>query len=62
MDTQTHTHDPLPRAFEDRDALAAFLKATFPEAGERDDRIAPTHGGRRAAEKRLDAVDPAPYG
>ncbi|MEB3308213.1 MAG: FAD-binding domain-containing protein [Cyanobacteriota bacterium] len=49
----------LPRSFSSREALAAELARRFPEAG---GPLSPIRGGRRAAEQRLAAVQPARYG
>lgn len=50
----------MRRDFADRDDLIAYLRATFPDAAD-PDAISPTRGGRAAAEKRLNKVDPPRY-
>ncbi|CAA9572498.1 MAG: Deoxyribodipyrimidine photolyase [uncultured Thermomicrobiales bacterium] len=57
---------PLPdrdlrREFADREDLIAYVAALFPAAAARDRHVAPTRGGRAAAEATLAAVDPAAY-
>ena len=48
--------------FDDRDDLIAYLKESFPEAAARDSHIPETRGGRKAAEERLEQIQPASYG
>jgi len=53
---------PLPRQFESRDALAAFLRAEFPQSAARDGGVlSPWQGGHAEAQRRLGAVDPRRY-
>ncbi len=47
--------------FVDRDDLIEYLRQEFPQAAERDDNIAEIRGGRRAAEKQLEAIKPKQY-
>lgn len=49
------------RKFTNRDELIAYLREQFPQAAERDDHISDTIGGRKAAQKALQKVDPAAY-
>ncbi|MBE9208452.1 deoxyribodipyrimidine photo-lyase [Nostoc sp. LEGE 06077] len=49
------------REFTSRDELIAYLREQFPQAAERDDHISNTIGGRKAAEKALQKIDPATY-
>ncbi|MBW4435077.1 MAG: deoxyribodipyrimidine photo-lyase [Pelatocladus maniniholoensis HA4357-MV3] len=51
----------MQREFANRDELVAYLREQFPQATERDDHISQTVGGRQAAEKVLQKVDPAKY-
>ena len=47
--------------FSSRDELIAYLREQFPQAAERSDRISDIVGGRKAAKKALQKVDPATY-
>ena len=47
--------------FADREDLIAYLKAQFPEAAARDDRVSPIRGGRRAADAAMKRLDPTDY-
>ncbi|MBF2063752.1 MAG: deoxyribodipyrimidine photo-lyase [Calothrix sp. C42_A2020_038] len=51
----------MRRDFANRDELAAYLKAQFPKASEHDDHISEIVGGRQAAEKALQKLDPVKY-
>ncbi len=51
----------LRRDFANREELAAYLREQFPEAAKRDDSISPIVGGRKAAMKALQKVDPVRY-
>ncbi|WP_026734889.1 FAD-binding domain-containing protein [Fischerella sp. PCC 9605] len=51
----------MQREFANRDELVAYLREQFPEVAKRDDRISPTVGGRQAAQKVLQKVDPVRY-
>lgn len=51
----------MQREFATRDQLVAYLRAQFPNAAERDDRISATVGGRQAAEKVLHQLEPVRY-
>ena len=48
----------MRREFDNREELIAYLKQEFPEAAKRDEHISETVGGRKAAEKALEKVDP----
>jgi deoxyribodipyrimidine photo-lyase len=48
--------------FASRDELVAYCREQFPQATAVDDHVAPTVGGRAAAEERLARVDPVAYG
>ncbi|QSJ14284.1 deoxyribodipyrimidine photo-lyase [Nostoc sp. UHCC 0702] len=47
--------------FSSRDELIAYVREQFPQAAERSDRISDIVGGRKAAKKALQKVDPATY-
>jgi deoxyribodipyrimidine photo-lyase len=51
----------MQREFTSREELVAYLKAQFPAAASRDDSISETVGGRKAAEKALQTIDPVSY-
>jgi deoxyribodipyrimidine photo-lyase len=51
----------MQREFASREELVAYLKEQFPAAASRDDSISETVGGRKAAEKALQAIDPVRY-
>ncbi|MBD2353143.1 deoxyribodipyrimidine photo-lyase [Tolypothrix sp. FACHB-123] len=51
----------MQREFASRDELIAYLKEQFPQATERDDCISNTVGGRKAAKKALQKVEPGLY-
>ncbi|NJL80896.1 MAG: deoxyribodipyrimidine photo-lyase [Richelia sp. RM2_1_2] len=51
----------MRRDFNHREELIAYLKEQFPEAAKRDEHISETVGGRKAAEKTLQKVDPKKY-
>lgn len=51
----------MQREFSDREQLIAYLQEQFPAAAKRDDNISATVGGRKAAQKLLQNVDPARY-
>lgn len=51
----------LRREFANRNELVDYLREQFPTAAERDDHISETVGGRQAAEKVLEKVDPVTY-
>lgn len=51
----------MQREFASRDRLVAYLREQFPSAAKRDDHISETVGGRKAAQKALEKVDPAHY-
>ena len=58
---------PLPKDFEDRQALEDFLKSTFEDVINNDqnrpleEHLAPFEGGREPAKTRLEAVKPGKY-
>ncbi|GAB1544643.1 FAD-binding domain-containing protein [Scytonema sp. NUACC21] len=52
----------MRREFSNRDELVAYLREQFPEAAQRDNNVSETLGGRKAANKALQKVDPARYG
>ncbi|GAA6615497.1 FAD-binding domain-containing protein [Scytonema sp. NUACC26] len=52
----------MRREFTNRDELVAYLREQFPEAAQRDNNVSETVGGRKAANKALQKVDPARYG
>ncbi|AFY50396.1 deoxyribodipyrimidine photolyase [Nostoc sp. PCC 7524] len=47
--------------FSSRDELVAYLREQFPQAAERDDHISNTIGGRKAAQRAMQKVNPASY-
>ncbi|BAB74665.1 FAD-binding domain-containing protein [Anabaena sp. FACHB-709] len=49
------------REFASRDELIAYLREQFPQAAERSDYVSDTKGGRQAAQKALQKVNPATY-
>ncbi|MBH8565488.1 deoxyribodipyrimidine photo-lyase [Nostoc sp. CENA67] len=49
------------KKFSNRDELIAYLQEQFPKAAERDRHISDIVGGRKAAKKALQKVDPATY-
>lgn len=51
----------LQREFANREQLVAYLQEQFPFAAQRDRHISATVGGRKAAEKALQNLDPARY-
>ena len=51
----------LRRDFADRAELTTYLQQQFPDAANRDDALAPTRGGRAAAEAALNKIDPSVY-
>ncbi|MBW4505575.1 MAG: deoxyribodipyrimidine photo-lyase [Scytonematopsis contorta HA4267-MV1] len=51
----------MQREFTNREELINYLKEQFPKVTERDDNISETVGGRKAAEKVLQKVDPVKY-
>ena len=51
----------MQREFASREELVAYLQEQFPKASERDRHVSVTVGGRKAAEKLLQTVDPARY-
>ncbi|MFB2923915.1 FAD-binding domain-containing protein [Aerosakkonema funiforme] len=51
----------MRREFSSRDELLVYLREQFPAAAARDNRISETAGGRKAAEKVLQKVDPPRY-
>lgn len=53
--------NPMRRSFSSRQDLIDYLTESFPEAAARDDRVAPTRGGRATAEGRLAVIDSAGY-
>ncbi len=52
----------MRREFTDRDDLITYLREQFPAAADRDDHVAETRGGRKAAEERLRQMQPRQYG
>ncbi|MEA5594480.1 FAD-binding domain-containing protein [Rivularia sp. UHCC 0363] len=52
----------MRRDFNNREELIAYLKQEFPETVKRDEHVSKTVGGRKAAEKALQKVDPKKYG
>lgn len=52
----------MRRDFATREELIAYLRDEFPASTAIDNNISATRGGRRAAEARLDAIEPAQYG
>jgi deoxyribodipyrimidine photo-lyase len=51
----------MRRDFADRDELIRYLTAEFPEATAVDDHVSPTRGGRAAAQRALEKIDPPRY-
>ena len=51
----------MRREFASREEMAAYLAGEFGEAAARDSHISPIVGGRRQAERLLEALDPARY-
>ncbi|WP_427161542.1 FAD-binding domain-containing protein [Aliinostoc sp. HNIBRCY26] len=51
----------MRREFASRDELITYLKEQFPQAAERDDHISNAVGGRKAAQKALQKVNPESY-
>jgi deoxyribodipyrimidine photo-lyase len=51
----------MRRDFANREELIKYLSEQFPQASQRDDNISEIIGGRKAAEKTLQKVDPAKY-
>jgi deoxyribodipyrimidine photo-lyase len=51
----------MQREFACREELVAYLQEQFPTASERDRHVSVTVGGRKAAEKQLQTVDPVRY-
>lgn len=51
----------MQREFTSREELVAYLQEQFPTAAQRDDHITKTVGGRKAALKLLQTVDPPRY-
>ncbi|WP_414754124.1 FAD-binding domain-containing protein [Anabaena sp. CCY 9910] len=49
------------RKFASRDELIAYLREQFPQAAERSDNVGDIKGGRQAAQKALQKVNPATY-
>ncbi|MBD2253131.1 FAD-binding domain-containing protein [Nostoc parmelioides] len=49
------------RKFASRDELIAYLREQFPQVAERSDCVSDTKGGRQAAQKALQKVNPATY-
>ena len=56
-----HSTGPLKREFPSREDLTAYLRQQFPQVAAIDDAISPIQGGRRAAEHRLEAMEPRRY-
>lgn len=52
----------MQREFANREELVSYIREQFLEAAQRDDRVTQTLGGRKAAEKVLEKVDPFKYG
>lgn len=52
----------MQRDFKNREELLTYLRDQFPQAAERDANISEIIGGREAAEKILQKVDPGKYG
>lgn len=53
--------ESLRTDFPNREALIAYLREEFPDEYARGPQVSPIRGGRAAAEKRLQATDPARY-
>jgi deoxyribodipyrimidine photo-lyase len=51
----------MQRDFANREELVTYLSEQFPQASQRDRNISEIIGGRKAAEKTLQKVDPAKY-
>jgi deoxyribodipyrimidine photo-lyase len=51
----------MQRDFANREELVTYLSEQFPRASQRDDNISEIIGGRKAAEKTLQNVDPGKY-
>lgn len=51
----------MQREFASREQLVSYLREQFPTAAERDDQIGETVGGRQAALKVLNQIDPVGY-
>ncbi len=51
----------MQRDFANREELVTYLSEQFPQASQRDDSISEIIGGRKAAQKTLQKVDPAKY-
>ncbi len=51
----------MRRKFANRDDLIAYIREQFPSAVAHDNHVSTTPGGRKAAEVRLNKVDPAHY-
>jgi deoxyribodipyrimidine photo-lyase len=51
----------LQQKFRNREELVAYLREQFPKAAKRDNHISEIVGGRKAAKKALEKVDPARY-
>ena len=51
----------MKREFASRDELIAYVSEQFPEAAARDNSVPRTRGGRKAAEKVLQQVNPGKY-
>jgi len=51
----------MQREFSNREELIAYLREQFPDADNRDNHISEIIGGRKAAQKVLQKVDPARY-
>ncbi|MEB3179598.1 MAG: FAD-binding domain-containing protein [Nostocaceae cyanobacterium] len=51
----------MRRDFPNREELVAYLREQFPQAAERDNHISQTLGGRKAAQKVLQKVNPGKY-
>jgi len=61
LSTDENRPETLRQDFANRADLVEYLQGIFPEAYARSPEVSPTVGGRRAAEERLEAVDPANY-
>jgi deoxyribodipyrimidine photo-lyase len=58
---QTVRREALRREFASREELAEYLRGEFPSAAAVDASISPIRGGKRAAEERLQAIEPRRY-
>lgn len=59
MPASTDSSSPdMRRDFADRDELIDYLQQAFPDAAAIDDHVAPTLGGRAAAERALGTLEP----